>query len=335
MQKIDLVYLWVDGNDKNWRQEKAKYLAMDGGKDNLPSDATVEARWRDNDELKYALRSAEKYVPWINHIYLVTGFNQVPKWLNTKNPKITIVPHEAIMPPCAIPTFCSDNIEMCMANIPGLSEHFLLSNDDMFFTHPLTPDYFFDSNGRAIFRYNKRHTKRNKIGFSVEGLNDYQQRLILSCERIARIFNFDKAHRFAPSHGIDPYVKSSFLQCRMHPVIKRDIDMQLHDRFRQGYHVQRFLFNLYDKVHNHAVFVRSRHPKQTKNKLWNKIYNFIHRRGINNSPVYCTDALMANLYKHNPPVVCINDSASTTDEMLEHNAAWLKHKFPKKSSFEK
>ena len=32
MQKIDLVYLWVDGNDPKWRREKTKYLNLSGGK---------------------------------------------------------------------------------------------------------------------------------------------------------------------------------------------------------------------------------------------------------------------------------------------------------------
>ena len=295
----------------------------------------MAARWRDNDELKYALRSAEKYVPWINHIYIITSFGQVPKWLNLKNKKVTVIDDASILPPYAVPTFCSDNIEMCLANIPELSEHFLLSNDDMFFTRPLGPDYFFDATGRAIFRYNKRRTNPGEIGFNLEGLNDYQQRLILSCHRISNIFNFAKAFKFSPSHGIDPYIKSSIIQCRIHPMIKRDIDMQLHDKFRQGYHVQRFLFNLYDKIHNQAVFIRARHPKQTKNKTWNKIYNALHRHSIHNSPCYCTDIEQADLYNYNPPIVCINDTDTTTDEMREHNRKWLNWKFPKKSSFEK
>lgn len=46
----------------------------------------------DNDELKYSLRSVEKYMPWFNHIYLVTN-GQVPHWLNLTHPKLTVVTH--------------------------------------------------------------------------------------------------------------------------------------------------------------------------------------------------------------------------------------------------
>lgn len=334
MQKIDLVYMWVDGNDPKWKREKEKYLATERCKTNLPPDATVDARWRDNDELKYALRSAEKYVPWINHIYIITGFNQVPKWLNTAHPKITIIPHQDIMPNYAMPTFCSDNIEMCIANILNLAEHFLLSNDDMFFARPLAPSFFFDSKNRAIFRYHKSHKFIRRIGFALENQTDYRQRLTIAQQQIYKTFN-KKLFTYLPSHGIDPYIKSTIINCRNHPLIKRDIDLQLFDKFRHGNQIQRIIFNLYDKIHGTAKFIRTRNYKQTKSKLWNKIYNALHWRCIKNSPCYCTDAYNANLYKRTPPIVCINDTATTTDEMRENNRKWLEWKFPEKSSFEK
>ena len=49
--KIDLVYLWVDGSDKDWIEKKRKALmAIDTISDSQP---TAEARFVDNDELKY------------------------------------------------------------------------------------------------------------------------------------------------------------------------------------------------------------------------------------------------------------------------------------------
>ena len=334
-KKIDLVYMWVDGNDKNWQREKAKYLALEGGQDSLPPDATVAARWRDNDELKYALRSAEKYVPWINHIYLVTGFNQVPKWLNTNHPKITIVPHEQIMPASALPTFNSTSIEMCLANIPGLSEHFLLSNDDIFFNRPLGADFFFDSDGHAIFRYNKRRKKVRNIGFDIENQrNDYRQIVLRSQQKIFSIFN-KNVYKYMHSHGIDPYIKSSIKNVLSHPLLEQEIQQLTNYKFRHGCQIHRIIFDMYGIIHGTTRPVRCRKAKQTKNKLWNKIYNTIHKDSIENSPCYCTDVERANLYNHVPPIVCINDTSSTTDEMREHNTKWLIWKFPEKSSFEK
>ncbi len=73
---IDLVYLWVDENDKNWREKKSKYTTKSYNK-----DAVDDCRFVNNDELKYSLRSIEKYAPWINRIFIVTD-NQTPEWLN-------------------------------------------------------------------------------------------------------------------------------------------------------------------------------------------------------------------------------------------------------------
>ena len=37
-----------------------------------PDEAASESRYRDTGELRYSLRSLEKYAPWVRHIYLVT-----------------------------------------------------------------------------------------------------------------------------------------------------------------------------------------------------------------------------------------------------------------------
>ena len=72
--KIDLVYLWVNGNDPVWKERKAKFL---GQENDLINDNNCEGRFIDNDELKYSLRSVEKFAPWINNIYIITD-NQKP-----------------------------------------------------------------------------------------------------------------------------------------------------------------------------------------------------------------------------------------------------------------
>ena len=46
---IDLVYLWVDGSDPAWQARKAAFLQ---GIAEAPHEATHEARFVDNDELR-------------------------------------------------------------------------------------------------------------------------------------------------------------------------------------------------------------------------------------------------------------------------------------------
>lgn len=56
-------------------------------------DVLSENRYRDSNELRFSLRSLERFAPWVRHIYLVTD-NQIPKWLvsiNTKRRDVTMV----------------------------------------------------------------------------------------------------------------------------------------------------------------------------------------------------------------------------------------------------
>ena len=76
MCKIDIVYAWCDGSDPNFIKEKQNTLK----KQNITLDSVQEKRrYQQNDELKYSLRSVEKYAPWVNHIYIITN-RQRPAW---------------------------------------------------------------------------------------------------------------------------------------------------------------------------------------------------------------------------------------------------------------
>ena len=92
-KEVDLVYLWVDGNDPEWR---ARRNALTGRAESLEGE-DCRGRYADNDELRYSLRSVERYAPWIRRIFIVTD-RQVPRWLDTGNPKIRVVDHSEILP---------------------------------------------------------------------------------------------------------------------------------------------------------------------------------------------------------------------------------------------
>jgi hypothetical protein len=332
--KIDLVYLWVDDTDKNWRAQKDKWLEIIKGQKPVYADAAIDARWRDNGELLYSLRSVEQFVPWVNHIYIITGFGQIPKWLNTKHPKITIVPHEQIFPSDALPTFNSNSIEMCVSNIPGLSEHFLLMNDDLFFNRALTPRYFFDYRGRARVRFSSMSNHYKNIEQWKQRANEYEQILILSAQLIDNLFG-KKMYKCRPSHCVDPYIKSSMIECKKHKKIGPKISAQIYNKFRTGTELQRWVFNLYDFTHGRAQFLHSRARKFTRHKIIDVIYNTIFAMQIRNSPVYCTDTASARKAILRAPIFCINDSCDTDETILENNTRFMVERFPNKSSFEK
>ena len=150
IHSIDLVYLWVDGNNPEWLAKRAAFL--DGKTDN---SLTNSRSYLNNDELKYSLRSVERYAPWIRNIFILSD-NQKPKWLDISNPKIKIIDQNDILPNKSLPCFNSNVLEHFLYKIPNLSEHFLLSNDDMFLNRTVLPNTFFAADGFPIIRLNHK-----------------------------------------------------------------------------------------------------------------------------------------------------------------------------------
>ncbi|MFJ9181220.1 stealth family protein [Streptomyces sp. NPDC102360] len=143
---VDAVYTWVDGADPDWQQRRAGVQ-----KKPFHPQADCAERYQNRDELRYSLRSLERFAPWIQHVYLVTD-QQVPAWLNTQHPKVTVVDHREIFTdPGALPTFNSHAIESQLHHIPGLAEHFLYFNDDFFLGRSIAPGGFFLANGTARY----------------------------------------------------------------------------------------------------------------------------------------------------------------------------------------
>lgn len=325
---IDIVYLWVDGRDKKFVSLKNRYLH--GFKQDKYIDDTSDKIFIDNCELKYSLRSLEQNAPWINHIYIVTPFGQVPDWLNTKNKKITVVPQEDILPNDAGPIFNSCAVEASLANIKGLSEHFILANDDMFFNMPTKPDYFFDKNGcaklRCIYRKNGKIVRDKKV--------IYLRQLINSADEIEKAFNVS-LHSYKCSHGIDPYIKSSMKECYEHPILFDAINNTRYHKFRDETDVHRLIFNLYDIVNNRAKVIISHSKHVGHHKVLDFIYNLLHFYSIKNSTFFCEDAIKSKLLFSKAKIICINEGVNSSDLTHEHNRLFFETKFPNKSKFEK
>jgi hypothetical protein len=140
---IDIVYLWVDGNDAQWRAKRrraAQKLHADS-RSAIAVYGNVEGRYRDNDELLYSLRALETFFPDHGHVYIVTD-GQVPHWLHTAD-GVTVVDHGELIPAAQLPTFDSGNIESYIHRIPGLSERYFYLNDDVFFGAPVCVNDWF------------------------------------------------------------------------------------------------------------------------------------------------------------------------------------------------
>ncbi|WP_018214836.1 stealth family protein [Salinispora vitiensis] len=145
---IDVVYTWVNGADPDWLARKNRALAENGWV-SVNRQAANGSRYVSRDELRYSMRSLHYYAPWVRTVFLVTD-EQVPEWLNVDNPKLRLVSHREIFGDTGrLPTFNSHAIESRLHRIPGLAEHFLYLNDDVFFGRPVTPQTFFTPGGSS------------------------------------------------------------------------------------------------------------------------------------------------------------------------------------------
>ncbi|MFG6401955.1 stealth conserved region 3 domain-containing protein [Microbacterium sp. P04] len=143
---VDMVFSWVDGTDSEFQRQRA--AQMQGYVVGEGDDAA--ARFRQIDELRYALRSVHMYAPWVRRIFIATD-SPKPAWL-ADHPRVTVVPSvEFFADPSTLPTHNSHAVEAQLHRIDGLAEHFLYSNDDMFFGRPVGPELFFSSAGVSRF----------------------------------------------------------------------------------------------------------------------------------------------------------------------------------------
>ena len=145
-EEIDMVFSWVDGSSSDFQRQRAARMAeyVVGEGDDGP------ARYRHVDELRYALRSVHMYAPWVRRIFIATDSPR-PAWL-AEHPKVTIVRSEDFFPDLSVlPIHNSHAVESQLHRIDGLSEHFLYSNDDMFFGRPVAPETFFTPGGVSKF----------------------------------------------------------------------------------------------------------------------------------------------------------------------------------------
>ncbi|MCM1522459.1 MAG: stealth family protein [Muribaculaceae bacterium] len=309
---IDFVYLWVNGNDPEWQAKRRKFT----GEADTSSNENCKGRYADNDELRYSLRSLELYAPWIRKIFIVTD-NQVPDWLDTGNGKVQIVDHKEILPAESLPCFNSVVLEHFMHRIPGLSEHFLYGNDDMFLNRPVTPADFFAEDGFPIVRFAERRPFRKLVNWIRENiqrrpLNYYSQTIhnaALEAEK-----EYGRYYTYKSHHNIDSYLRSDLSKCFRR--FEKCLTPTLVNHFRKPNDIQRHLYfyaSLAEK-RAHKVFV----DKTTSFHL------YIHK------PSHYEELELLK-----PIFFCMNDSEFAVDEDRLRSTEYLKKRFPDKSQFEK
>ena len=313
--EVDLVYLWVDGNDPKWQAKKQATTGVLSDH----SETNNKGRYISNDELRYALRSAEKHAPWIRRIFIVTD-DQRPAWLNTDHPRIQVVDHKEIIPAGALPCFNSTVIEYFLYRIPGLSERFLFANDDMFFNADLRPDFFFAGDGYPIVRLKRKffgrwHPQLTSFfkGLAGKKPGQYAEMLADSARTVNQIFG--TYYSGVPHHNVDAFLKSDYRNAVEDVFIDRVIESQTH-YVRTSGDIHRSAFAYYALAIGHA------HLK------------YVGRKEASRILVYKHD-FMAYIKYYRPKLFCLNDNQRVTDEDRTKIRPFLETLFPSPSAFEK
>lgn len=320
MGKIDLVYMWVDGSDPKWAAKKAKAMIAAG---KPIHKSALGGRFDDNDELLFSLRSVEKFMPWVNHIYIITD-NQTPKWLNTKNSKISVVSQNDIIPKKYPHFFNSGAIEMFITKIPGLSEKFIYANDDMTLAAPVSPDFFFDADGKPILILKESHKKTNHslIGTSVQNAKNM-------------VFNeTGKKYNITLSHAFDPYVKTQF-----NTAVKKfwsKLEESTLTPFREPGNVQRIFITFYNnslgknKISLPWRFGQKRIFIGAGESLFKTLIRKVAEVVFPVKYDFYDVKDLRKINKVRPTMFCVNNG-----KLFSQNVKEIKKLFPKKSKFEK
>lgn len=330
---IDFVILWVDGNDPAWLLEKNKYQKKESNENNSIN------RYRDWGLLPYWFRTVEKFAPWVRKIHFVT-WGHVPSFLNLNAPQLHVVRHDEFIPKEYLPTFSSHVIELNIHRIPGLAEHFVYFNDDMFMLREFQPTDFFKEGLPCTYGGETpielignigtwQHASVNDLGIvnahfpKREAVAKYRKKYIDSCYRwkdnirtlLLEMLFPDYFTGFKNLHAPAAYLKKTFQEVWDAEPEKMKATCQ--DRFRTSDNVNQWVMLWWQIASGQFVPVT--------------IDNFVEC--INLSSI---DKLCETIELQKYGFVCLNDPEEAIDfEMLaERIVASFNRLLPRKSNFE-
>ena len=247
---VDIVYTWVDQSDPIWIKKRANAISLLNEEQRLSlcRDCIRERELESLNQLKFSLRSVNRYAGFIRKIFIVTD-DQVPIWLNTAHPKIKIISHRTIFGnEGKLPSFNSHAIESRLHHIPGLSEHFLYLNEDFFFGKTVSADDFFINHNRSKF-----FSSPQKIGTSAPSPDDLG---ISSAAKQGQAL-LKKLFKLNVSHYIShiPYPLRRSILFEMESRFKAEFKSTASHQFRHSrdFSIPAFLFFYYSYATNRAV----------------------------------------------------------------------------------
>ena len=291
---MDVVITYVDGNDPVWKKDYEKYT-------NVP---VMEKRFRDWGTLKYLLRGIEKYMPFVNNVFLVVSHpSQVPEWVDAETLKVVL--HKDFIPESLLPTFNCNPIEMHIHRIEGLGDEFIYFNDDLFPISESKPEDFF-RDGKAVLGFS-RHIFASGMFKQICRNSDRAARRLLSMPKSIRFIR--------PQHSCQPMYKS--VNAHVYSQLKDEILGSM-TRTRTAANLNQYLYLDYAYYNGRMI------PE---------------RISCTHFSVAVTSASKLSSFIDNPyrKFLCINDVRLGEEKFLQMQSAVIQafeKKFPAKSRFE-
>ena len=294
---VDAVYLYVNGERSEHKKARCEY-----GVDEYrgPKSAIRNSRWRDNGELVQSIISLQKYIPWINKIFIITSCNQqIPTELLAsvvcqKNiQKVDdVVVREALIESS---TFSHRAIECCVYNVPNLSEHFLYICDDMFFGATLNRGHFFTKDGRPrVFVNGLLPYDKNALYSASSTTTNFQHIEILKakCHDLLSTC-YPKDHFYDILHQPVALTKSLMQKCWSMTSLATEFSITKNSKFLSRRDVLPLIIVQNVGLLEHLA---------TKSAILNQEY-FIHEKSD-------LSWIKDHLHQTRPPLYCINDISS-------------------------
>lgn len=308
---IDYVFTWVNSEDLDWQEMYSQY------KPNVQNDGNSLSRFKNREELKFALRSLEENAPWIRKIFVVSNCKP-PKWLDITHPKIKWVYHEEIFSSDALPTFSSHAIEANLHKIKDLSNYFIYSNDDFFLARKTSKSDFFLSNGLAKIRFEPWGNVNGELDIeSPDYLNAAR-----NCNKLLER-DFGKSTTQLHTHSPQSMNKS----------VLQELEYKYPDDFRRT-SMNKFRdisdIAVTGYLYHHYVYLVGKGVKDyTKTQLIQQNHDFVKIYKELTSEFKKIDGKL-------PLSFCVNDGANShlNDKWNIETLSFLESYFPTKSSFE-
>jgi hypothetical protein len=295
----------VDNTDAEWLKDYNAHVSK-----KKKNDINSIERYRAHENLlKYKFRSIAENLPWIGVVhFVVSSKSQVPKWIDQS--KVHVVLHEDIIPAEFLPTFNSSTIMLFLQNILGLSEKYLVSNDDMYPNNRVGYNDFFHGNKLMI--------KTSTSNWCRIGPNEEMYK-----------FTFYNAYKTAlekytnKKHTVDTYYKTQHIDTPMF----RSAAKKLFEENQQVLKSSVTKFRDYKNINEYFYF-------------WGAKFKGLTEEGhltcyVNN----ITEAKLSTYRKIIPQktyqYVCINDAENTTEKTYAKLSDIFSARYHQKCKYEK